>query len=396
MAHPEETQGDDLMEVQGEIPKYNSIGKLERIAATAAIRDSLSGYLGGEERGGFWVRALEDRWAENFKVAHAVACNSATSGILAACAAIGLTAGDEFAVSTLTMSATAAAPMVLGARPRFGDVEDETFCWDYSQAFRYTNTKALIITNLFGHPAQLRYMKAQCDAETTMRGKKFWMIEDNAQSPLATEHDHYAGTVGDIGVFSLNVHKHFQAGEGGIIVTNSDELAMRMRLFINHSELAATRVAGLNLRMTEVTAAIAVAQLARAPDLVSWRVDQAERILAAIGDIPGLRKPIVRRGCAHVYYTIPFLVEENRDGIVDALRAEGVPLQIGYQPINRLPAFAHSPRPGPWPEDFRMADALHDRRLFYFENCAWSPTPDQVKQIGNAFQNVMEKVDAVQ
>jgi dTDP-4-amino-4,6-dideoxygalactose transaminase len=284
------------------------------------------------------------------------------------------------------MSATAAAPMILGARPHFGDVENETFCWAWGQALRYPKTKALIITNLFGHPAMLRYMKEQCDAEGRMRERRLYMIEDNSQAPLAMEHDRYAGTVGDMGVFSLNVHKHFQSGEGGIVVTNSDELAWRMRLFINHSELSAARVPGLNLRMTEVTAAIAFAQLARAPDLVRSRIDQAERILAAIGDIPGLRKPTVRKDCRHVYYTIPFLVEDKRAEIVAALRAEGVPLSEGYQPIHRLPAFGCERR-------FPVADSLHDRRLFYFENCAWSPLPHQVKQIGNAFQKVFSSAD---
>lgn len=371
------------MEVQGEIPRYNTIGKLERVAAMAAMDEPLSGYLGGQDRGGLWVRSLEEKWAECFKVPHAVACNSATSGILAACAAIDLSDGDDFAVSTLTMSATAAAPMILGARPRFGDVEDETFCWAWGQPFRYPKTKALIITNLFGHPAMLRYMREQCDAETAMRGRPFYMIEDNAQSPLATESGHYAGTIGDIGVFSLNVHKHFQSGEGGIVVTRSDEIARRLRMFINHSELC-VKQPGLNLRMAEVTAAIAYAQLARAPNLVRGRVDQAERILAAIGDIPGLRKPVVRRGCSHAYYTIPFLVQDNRDEIVAALRAEGVPVTPGYLPIHRLPAFGYCADA----DIFPVADALNDRCLFYFENCAWSPLPHQVKQIGNAFQKV--------
>lgn len=370
------------MEVTGEIPRYNTIGKLERVAAMAAVNEPLSGYLGGEERGGFWVRALEDKWAERFKMKHAVACNSATSGLLAACVAGGIGKGDEVIVPALTMSATAAAPDFLKADLLFCDVDDETFTlkpWPRIP-------DAVIATNLFGHPALLEGFKAVIKNST----KSCFLIEDNAQAPLATESDRYTGTFGDIGVFSLNVHKHFQAGEGGICVTNSDELAMRMRLFINHGELAKSRPvysACLNLRMTEVTAAIAFAQLARAPDLVRWRIDQAERILAAIGDIPGLRKPIVREGCRHVYYTIPFLVEGRRAEIVNRLRAEGVPLSEGYQPVNRLRAFDNIPGPTP------VTDDLHDRRLFYFENCAWSPTPDQVKQIGNAFQKVFSNAD---
>src|SRR5262249_13073525 len=143
---------------------------------------------------------------------------------------------------------------------------------------------AVFITSLFGHPAYLQ------GARNTCNDLNVPLIEDVAQAPLAMENGKYAGTIGDIGVFSLNVPKHFQAGEGGIIVTRSDELALRMRMFINHSELSGFRVPGLNLRMTEITAAIAYAQLARAPELVRGRIDQAERILAAIGDIPGLRK----------------------------------------------------------------------------------------------------------
>lgn len=362
------------MEVVGEIPKYNSIGKLERVAGIAAMNEPLSGYLGGEERGGFWVRALEDKWAELFGVPHAVACNSATSGLLAACAAAGVDRHSTVIVPAMTMSATAAAPALLGADLLICDVDDETFTikpWPRVP-------EVAIVTNLFGHPATLAGFKAV----TRNSAQKCMIIEDNAQAPLALEGGCFTGTIGDIGVFSLNVHKHFQAGEGGVCLTRSDELAWRMRMFINHSELSAARVAGLNLRMTEITAAISFAQLSRAPELVRGRIDQAERILAAIGDIPGLRKPIVRTDCRHVYYTIPFLVERDREQIVNSLRAEGVPLSEGYQPINRLPAFQWGPGPTP------VADDLHDRRLFYFENCAWSPTADQIWQIGNAFQKV--------
>src|SRR5262249_397793 len=141
-----------------------------------------------------------------------------------------------------------------------------------------------------------------------------------------------------------------------------------------------------NLRMTEITAAIALEQLDRGPDIVDGRVATAEAIIAAIGDIPGLRPPVVREGCRHVYYTIPFVVEKNRSEIVKALRAEGVPLTEGYvDPLYRLPAFKAFARECPVAED------LHDRRLFYYENCAWDPTPAQIKQIGLAFQKVMER-----
>ena len=104
--------------VIGGIKPFNGIAQEELVSALAAIDGGpLSGYLAGKSRGGRWVRALEDRWCETFHVKHAVACNSATSGLLAASFAVGLRRGDQFACSAMTMSATAAAPMFTGAAP---------------------------------------------------------------------------------------------------------------------------------------------------------------------------------------------------------------------------------------------------------------------------------------
>ncbi len=360
--------------ITGELRRYNSISRVEVAAAHAAVHEGvLSGFLGGELRGGRWVRELEDEWCKTFNVKHAIACNSATSGLLAAAHAVGR---GRFAVSPLTMSATAAAPVLLNAEPVFVDVEGDTFCLNNSS--NRVPCNSVIVTNLFGHPARLGDLRAFCD-DTAV-----WMIEDNSQSPFAMEDGKYAGTFGDIGVFSLNVHKHIQSGEGGVCVTNDDGLDYAMRLFINHGEMASGSV-GLNLRMNEVTAAIAYAQLVRGPRLVQQRVEIAEAIIAAIGPIPGVRMPVVRPGCKHVYYTIPFLIETRRATFVSNVEDEGVPLVEGYvDPLYRLPAFSTYAQSCP------VAEALHDRRLFYYENCAWDPTPLQIKEIGEAFQKVAE------
>jgi perosamine synthetase len=359
------------------LKRFNAIGRMEAAAAFAVAHDGpLSGFLGGQPRGGRWVRALEDKWAETFGVRHAVACNSATSGLLAACKAADVAASSHVVVSALTMSATAAAPATLGANITFADVEPDCFCIakDYGVV-----PDVLIATNLFGQPTAIGRLSDVLGVTT---------IEDNAQAPFATNHGRYAGTIADIGVFSLNVHKHIQCGEGGVCVTDDDDLAQRLRGFINHGELAGGTI-GLNLRMTEVTAAIALAQLARGRSIVEGRIAQAEAIIAAIGPIPGLRPPVVRNGCKHVYYTIPFLIERDRARFVQALAAEGVPLTEGYgPPLYRLPAFAPFARPCPVAED------LHDRRLFTFENCGYDPSPEQIRQIGHAFQKVAERIGA--
>lgn len=379
----------------GEIKPFNSIGRAERHAVDMAMFDSLSGYLAGRQRGGHHVRALEDAWCETFGVRHAIACNSATSALLAACEAADVGLDTKVLTTPMTMSATSAAPMFMGAELQYADVEDQTFA--LAGPFqRERSIKATMVTNLFGHPAHLKRSRELCDSFGWI------MIEDNAQSPFAMQDGKYAGTIGHIGCWSLNIHKPIQCGEGGVCTTDDDELAFRMRAFINHGEHVSDRI-GLNLRMPEVCAAIALTQLRRGKEIIGGRVEQAEAIIAAIGDIPGLRPPVVREGCTHVYYTIPFLLDlrtgtansdvnaiaigkKQRAEFCAALRADGVPIVEGYvPPLYRMPAFSQFARPCPVAED------LHDRRLLYIENCAWDFTPAQIRQVGEAFKTAAEK-----
>src|SRR5512143_4053177 len=130
------------------------------------------------------------------------------------------------------MSATAACAKVLGADIVFIDIETIRFSMNMNMFAGKATPKCIIVTNLFGHPAYLTSMRSWCDSN------KVWMIEDNAQSPFAMEGNRYAGTIGHIGVFSLNVHKHIQCGEGGTIVTDNDEIGIRLAEGINHGELA--------------------------------------------------------------------------------------------------------------------------------------------------------------
>lgn len=352
-------------EVKGQLAYFNRIGFPETKAARDAMQwNPLSGYLGGQLRGGRFVRELEETWAQRCNAHHAVACNSATSGLLAACAATGLGYGWRYLVPALTMSATAAAPAMLGATPIFGDVDSDVFCLNES----LTDAELLITTDLFGHPAPF------------LKQRGIVTVVDAAQAPFARD-----CVGGDIDVYSLNVHKHIQCGEGGVCVTDDDDLAEAMRMFINHGEMAGKAAIGLNLRMTEVTAAIALAQLGRADGIIRDRIGLAESLTHAVMNLPGIFAPEVAPGCRHVYYIWAAKVPENRDWFVKAMNAEGVPLRAGYvDPLYRLPAFSQYARECP------VAERLHDKELVIWENCAWDPTQEQIKQIGNAFAKVME------
>jgi perosamine synthetase len=296
--------------------KYNTIGESEIAAAVDAMRSGpLSGYLGGIDKGGRYVEELEDTFAGILGVKHAVACNSATSGLLMACFSCGVQKHSVVLTTPYTMSATAAAPKVLGPTIMFGDIEGETFGLTPHHEDRNDVT---ISTNLFGHPARNRALKKEAQA----------LIEDSAQAVFAQ--DNGKSLTGDVACFSFNVHKHLQAGEGGICVTNNETLALFMREYRNHGELKKDNGScGLNLRMTDVTAAIALAQLRRHKEIMDGRIAFAEQLTEMVKMLPGVRPPVVREGCTHSYY-IHASLSDDRDWVVQALNAEGVPMRAGY------------------------------------------------------------------
>lgn len=370
--------------VGNKLRPFNTIAEEEISMVQATMRAGpLSGYLGGELHGGLRVEALEYEFAGAVGAKHAVAVNSATSGLLAACVACGVARGSEVRTTPFTMSATAAAPAVLGANIVFNDIEPKYYNMD---GYVGLKTRAVIVANIFGHPAELTRWSEDIKAVRKSGGiQKCFLIEDNAQAPFAMEGNRYAGTVGAVGVFSLNVHKHLQCGEGGICCTNDDVLARRLRLFRNHSELGDTSVAGLNLRMTETTAAIALAQLSKREKIISGRVELAEEMTSMVQGIPGVSPPAVREGCKHVYYLWALDIDPaHRDWFVQAINAEGVPMRPGYvEPLYKLPAFTKFKGPGTYPQT-----EAANHRIALFEICAYDPSRSQMKAMREAFRKV--------
>lgn len=370
------------------LPRFFTIGPAEQMAVIESMNKPMSGYLGGIHRGGYWVEKLAETWAGTFGVRHAIPCNSATSGLLAACMAANIEVGDTVWVSNYTMSATAACAAILGAQVKLLDIDVRYLQINPLELVGRNNEalpKAVIVTNLHGHPAELLEIKRWCDA------RKVIMIEDNAQSPFAKEGARYAGTVGHIGVFSLNVHKHIQCGEGGIIVTNSDDLAEACRAAINHGELGnPKRDAGLNLRMTEPIAAIALTQLMRAPTIIDSRVALAQQLTEIIKDIPWLLPPFERFGCKHVYYMWCARIDKdyrNRRNLFAALLNEaGVPIGMGYSRLDKI--FGYN-------DQFVATDDV-DSRLLTFEVCAYDPSVAHLKDMRDIIHEIAGKIHGYQ
>jgi perosamine synthetase len=206
--------------IQGTFKRFNTIGEEELAAATSVIRTGvLSAYIGapGEAfMGGPSVRAFEAQAAQYFGVKHAVAVNSWTSGLIAAVGAIGIEPGDEIITTPWTMVATATAILHWNGIPVFADIEPGSFNIDPSSVEKLIGprTRAILAVDIFGQSADMRALRDIA----TRHGIK--LLSDTAQAPGATYHGEYAGTLADIGGFSLNYHKHIHCGEGGILVTN--------------------------------------------------------------------------------------------------------------------------------------------------------------------------------
>ncbi len=338
-----------------EWPEYNTIGEREKKAVIDVLESGvLSGFTASADAsflGGPAVLKLETEWSDAFQVKHAVAMNSATSALFAAVSACEISAGDEVILDPLAMSGAAAAILGNVAIPVFADVNPHSMNLDPETLENCISprTKVIIVIHHAGFPAEMN--------QILMVAKKYGLavIEDNAQAPGATYHGQFTGTIGHIGVFSLNSNKIIQAGEGGIAVTDDDQLAQRLRLIRNHGEKVvpemdtqqSQNLLGFNLRMTELTAAVAAVQLDRLNDLKAWQIRLANHLTQRIRrDYEFIAAPEIPEDCTHVYsgYRLEFDAEVagiNLALFAEAIQAEGVPVRIGpsdvlyHQPIYR-------------------------------------------------------------
>lgn len=401
---------------------YNSIGEEEVAAATEVVRSGvLSAYIGAPGdafMGGPRVRRLEAEAAAYFGVRHAIAVNSWTSGLIAAVGAIGTEPGDEIITTPWTMAATAAAILHWNAIPVFADIDPVTFNIDPASVERAISprTRAIMAVDIFGQSADMTALRKIAEKH----GLK--LISDTAQAPGAFFGDRYAGTLADIGGYSLNYHKHIHCGEGGILVTDDDRLARRLQLIRNHAEAVIKsddpaelcNMIGFNFRLGEIEAAIASEQLKKLRGKVESRQRVASELDEGLRGLPGLTLPAVAPGNTHVYYLYAMTLDVDqlgvpRERIVEALRAEGVPgLMTGYQNLHLLPLFRHRIAHGiggfPWtsplcsrdihygPGLCPVAEELHSR-LIAISTCSHEFASADVALIVVAFQKVWSNLD---
>jgi dTDP-4-amino-4,6-dideoxygalactose transaminase len=404
--------------IDAEFSPYNSIGVEEKQAAIDVLETGvLSQFLGAwhdDFYGGQKVQEFERACEHFFKVKHAVTVNSLTSGLIAAVGAIGIEPGDEVIVSPWTMCASATAILHWNAIPVFADIDAQTFNLDIHSVKKNITpfTKAIIAIDIFGHSADIDALM-QIAEEYDLK-----VISDSAQAPAALYKGKYAGTLANIGGYSLNYHKHIHTGEGGIMVTDDDDYAERLRLIRNHAEAVVeqkgesnlTNMLGYNFRLGEIESAIGIEQLKKLPATVSRRQKIADRLTEGLGQLPGLQVPIIKAGCTHAFYVYPMVVDikllgVSRQTIYDSLVAEGVQgLMQGYVNLHKLPMYqqkiAYGKKGFPWSSDVchrdvdysigicPVAEQLHEQTFLGCQMCLYELSDRQVDLIIKAFNKV--------
>jgi perosamine synthetase len=400
--------------LEQKLPHYNSVGREELEAVTRVIDSGcLSGFYGswGEEfYGGPMIKAFEEAWKQRFGVQYAISVNSATSGLFAAMGAVGISPGDEVIVPPYTMSATVVAPLIYGGIPVFADIEPDTFCLDPEAVCQAITprTKAILAVNLFGHPARLEELREIAQQHHLA------LVEDNAQAPLAAENGRHCGTVGQIGVFSLNYHKHIHTGEGGMCVTNDKELALRLNMIRNHAENIVeplgisdlSNLVGYNYRLTELSAAVGLEQLKKIDSHVERREQISGELTRGISGLAGLTPPVVRDNCRHVYYVWAMRFNEDvvgvsREQFSKALVAEGFPHFTGYvKPLYLLPLFQKHIAIGSKGYPFNLgtpryekgicpvAERMYEKELIGFETCMYDLNLATLKRLSEVIHKV--------
>jgi dTDP-4-amino-4,6-dideoxygalactose transaminase len=410
--------------IDKEFKKYNPLGAEELNAAKEVIDSGvLSQFLGRWHEdfyGGPKVQEFEMEAAKYFGVKHAVTVNSWTSGLVAAVGAIGIEPGDEVIVSPWTMSASATAILHWNAIPVFADIDIDTYNLSPDSILKNISpqTKAIMVVDIFGQSADMDVIME------IAKKHKLKVISDTAQAPGALYGDKYAGTCADVGGFSLNYHKHIHTGEGGILVTDDDDIAERLQLIRNHAEVVVkdkgvtnlTNMVGHNFRLGEIECAMGIEQLRKLKGLVQSRQLLAERLTEGLKSLDGLKTPTQFNNRTHVYYIYAMqldleVLQVSRQKIVEALAAEGVIVSSGYQNIHLIPMYqqkiAFGSKGFPWSSEFCKreisykkgicpnAEYLNDNSYIGFGMCVYDLTLEDIKLIVNAFHKVWKNLDNI-
>ena len=333
------------------------------------------------------VAELEQRFAELTGVRHAVAVNNGTTALVATLQAMDLQPGDEVVTSPFTFVATVNAILEAGATVRFGDVSEADLCLDPAtvEGVLSDRTRVLMPVHLYGQTADMGAL-APLAADRGLQ-----LVEDAAQAHGATFEGRAAGSFG-AGCFSFYATKNITSGEGGIITTDDDAFADRLRVMRNQGmrQRYVYEMAGHNYRMTDLQAAVAVPQLETYAAQVERRSKNAAQLRALLSDVEGLVLPSELPGRGHVWHQFTVLLGEeaaaDRQSVIDGLAAAGVASGVYYpRPVYDYDCYRE--RPDVVIGDHPVAESVARRCLSLPVHSYLSES--DVEQVASALRSVL-------
>jgi len=348
---------------------YLKVNEIMKSGEMSGFRGYPAGHLGGRH-----VQALEEAFCEYFNVKYAVAMNSATSCLHAALIVSGVKQRyctefkDEVIVTPYSFSSSASCVLMVGGLPVFIDVDEETFCMNPTEPLPFC--KAVIPVHLCGHPADMDNIASHFPMVRPT------VIEDAAQSIGAEYDGRKVGTIGDCGIFSFNQSKHVSTGEGGLLITNDENIARVCRAIRNHGEVSDPdlMMVGYNFRMCEIEAAMALDQFKELDKMNDIRIELCNRVTEKLSDVEYLVPPVVKPNCKHVFYTYALKIKPplNKQDFCKKLQDRGVFFGTYVEPLYRLPIYGkQEPLPVTerlWKDELIVSDIF--RYPMTVEQCA--------------------------
>ena len=301
------------------------------------------------------VAEFEDAVAQKVGAVHGVAVSNGTAALHAAYHALGLGPGDEVIVPPITFAATANAALYCGAAPVFADVSPDTLLLDPDAVAGAitTKTRAIVGVDYAGQPCDWPRLRALADDHGIA------LVADGCHALGATLGGAAVGTIADLTVFSFHPVKHITTGEGGMVMTDREDLARSMRVFRTHGITAdpAARDAqgtwfyemtelGYNYRITDLQCALGVSQLCRMDQWLARRRTLAAAYAEAFSGVPSIRPLGLRPGLEHAWHLYPVRVDERRR-IFEGMRAAGIGVNVHYVPVHLHPYYRDNLGTGP-------------------------------------------------